>query len=513
VNPRRALSVLLVLAVTGPAVPAGAAGAGSPPAPVGTGPVGTSSVGTVGAAMVGDLVAASGPNARADDSTATGCQGGAAAEPVGYRTDRIAVRGNLPAAVVAARVQSALAGLAPPLAVPVGAVERVEFPAAPGHEPVAPVTYVSFAAEGPPVPVVALARRLRTHPTEPTAASPVYLMGPSDGPLEMWPEDAPDATTEVPPVRDPSIGAGVTVAVYDTGEPDPADGDSPPNLSRLTADDREPIDVAKPFGVADHGWDGHTLAIADVIATVAPGALVKAVKITQDSGVATEESATRRMATTLRAAHALHAWPSVVEISSGTAVCDVDPARPWIGDMPPLGLQMVSEAIAQHDRALFIASAGNRSTSRRYYPAAFDHDTVVAVGALDVGSLPGATPWTSPSRSGKRAWFSNHGHWVDAYAGGVRLATRHLRGVRFFPNGPELKGRALNSGTSFTAPYVAALVAERMAATGQRAEDAWADIAASGNPCVGLGGGVAVTLTGLTAGATAPAAPDVKSEC
>lgn len=503
-NARRTLPVLLAFAVTVPA-PASAT-AVSRPAPVPT-------AYSVGAAMVDDLVAASGGDARADDSTVTGCQGGAAAEPVGYRTDRIAVRADVPVPVLAARVQSALAALTPPLAVPVSAVEQVEFPAAPGHEPLTPVTYVSFAADGPQVPVVALARHLRTHPVSPVAASPVYLMGPSDGPLEMWPEDAPAPTTEVPPTRDPSTGAGITVALYDTGVPDPADGDRPPNLSRLTADDREPIDVTEPFGEADHGWDGHTLAIADVIATVAPAVQVKAVKITQDDGVATEESATRRMATTLRAAHALHAWPSVVAISSGTAVCDVDPARPWTGDMPPLGLQMVSEAIEQHDRALFVASAGNRSTSRRYYPAAFGHDTVIAVGALDVGSLPGATPWTSPSRSGKRAWFSNHGYWVDAYAAGVRLATRHLRGVRFFPNGPELQGRAVNAGTSFTAPYVTALIAERMAATGQRAEDAWADIAASGNPCAGLGGGVAVTLTSLTAGAATPAARGVASEC
>lgn len=36
------------------------------------------------------------------------------------------------------------------------------------------------------------------------------------------------------------------MALYDTGVPHAADGDVPPNLSPLTADDGEPIDVEEP---------------------------------------------------------------------------------------------------------------------------------------------------------------------------------------------------------------------------------------------------------------------------
>jgi hypothetical protein len=119
------------------------------------------------------------------------------------------------------------------------------------------------------------------------------------------------------------------------------------------------------------------------------------------------------METSLRNARAAGMWPEPVVISSGSAACDLDPARPWLGDMEPLGLQMVAEAIERFDQALFVASAGNRSTFRRYHPAAFDEESVVAVGALDVGT---------------------RGHHVDlavpVRAASLVLQLRHLGGRR-----------------------------------------------------------------------------------
>jgi hypothetical protein len=253
------------------------------------------------------------------------------------------------------------------------------------------------------------------------------------------------------------------------------------------------------------------MAIGGVLQTVASGATVKLVKVTEPNGIATDVSAARRMATTLKQANASSAWPDLIVAPFGSTACDVNPGVPG-DEMAPLGLAAVSEAVDRIDQALVVASAGNRGESRRFYPAAFPG--VLAVGALDSSSGDNdGSAWSSPSRTGAVATFSNRGSWVDWWAPGVDLATNHVVGLSFEP-GVLINGYAWVTGTSFSAPYAAGLIAEQMAATGSSVDVAKAAIAASGVRCASsVGGGLAVTLATVAGTATSPALAGTKSAC
>ena len=105
--------------------------------------------------------------------------------------------------------------------------------------------------------------------------------------------------------------------------------------------------------------------------------------------------------------------------------------------------------------ALAIAAAGNQATSRPYYPAALPG--VVAVGGLGEDG---------------RAWFSNFGGWVDACAPAIDVISTFFAEADE-PDGPQFRGWARWSGTSFAAPKVAAALAQEMVLTGSTAADAW----------------------------------------
>jgi subtilisin family serine protease len=137
---------------------------------------------------------------------------------------------------------------------------------------------------------------------------------------------------------------------------------------------------------------------------------------------------------------------------------------------------------AKQQGAVVVAAAGNAGSCRPFWPAALSE--VLAVGATD--------------DCGERAWFSNYGPWVDASAPGVDVVSTFL-----FHNGPvdpahllqdagllasgealpewiedpdHYHGWAMWSGTSFSAPRVAAAIARRMCESGLSAEEAAGEV-------------------------------------
>jgi subtilisin family serine protease len=197
----------------------------------------------------------------------------------------------------------------------------------------------------------------------------------------------------------------------------------------------------------------------------------------------------------------------------GSVACDYDVNSPG-RQLEPVGLKAVVEVSdrfdpIQPDGLLLVASAGNQDSSRETYPAAFD--SVLGVGALDTTIDGDRSPWSSPTRTGPKADFSNYGDWVDAWAPGVALPTVHVIGAAFEKGLPILDGKAEVNGSSFSAPIVGALIAEQMSITGLDARDAWALIEAQGAeplaqcgmPATTAPDGVAVALVSMLSTVTA----------
>ena len=132
-------------------------------------------------------------------------------------------------------------------------------------------------------------------------------------------------------------------------------------------------------------------------------------------------------------------------------------------DLPSVALETFHRTRLRKRDCVLVAAAGNDSTSAPFWPAAFDW--AVGVGSLD--------------RDGRVSEYSNFGVSADVYA----LGRNH---VNAFPDGrfvchesPDKgdirvfsTGMARWSGTSFSAPVVAGLIAREISETGCTAREA-----------------------------------------
>ncbi len=435
--------------------------------------------------------------ATLDDRTTpgTGCMTGPTAQPLAYRNDRVVLRTTRTDG--RAVVQAALNAI--PGNGTAGPPEVIQLPQTPpGPRPsarvvdLAPIVVVPVRSADGHVDILRLARRIVSSTGIP--AAPDYFLSPT-GPVGMWPSGNPKGTGSLEAPRpDGTLGHDTEVWVADTGLPDDTRAWAP-KVERFSAADVERPDVVQPaLDVVDLYFAGHTLAISGVLEVMAPAARVRAVRITEAGGVATDVSAARRLASTLRSTAA---WPDVVVASFGSPACD----GPSPGtELVPLGLQAVAQAVTARGGTVITAAAGNRSSQRRFYPAAFDESAatsaVLGIGALAATTDGDGNAWTSASRSAMPATFSNAGPWVRAWAPGAGLATRHVFGLRF-PGDPRLQGKAVVDGTSFAAPYVAGLILSELTSSPGKADAVQARnaVLGSGRVCKGSGHGIALALT------------------
>ncbi len=442
-----------------------------------------------------------------------------ATDPVAYRNDRIVLRSSASNANATMLVNARLNAMYGTMGTPyVDAVERITFPnTPPANASVTPVLSVSLKARpgGTAHQIVRMARLIREQDGVP--ASPDYALTPS-GPYNFfWPNGYPQKIAALTPPRTnltnagQPVGSGVKVEVLDTGLAPLAAGELPTTYT-LTNADQEKIDiVANGSHMIDYPHGGHGKAIAGIISTIAPGASIEEVRISDRDGLATDVSAARGTAKSLRT-QARQDYPDLLVNSFGSAVCDLELGVPGPA-LEPIGLEAVAEVVDrfdpyQPDGMLIVASAGNMATTRPHYPAAFD--TVLGVGALDGNVDSDQSPWTAPARTAPVSAFSNRGPWVDAWAPGEDLPTNHVSGVRFEYGGDIMAGKASVDGTSFSAPLVVALIAEQISVSGDDARSSWSDIAAQGAPPLPPCGssqveaGVAVALSSLTDRADGP---------
>jgi len=210
---------------------------------------------------------------------------------------------------------------------------------------------------------------------------------------------------------------------------------------------------------------GHGTFIAGIVRQVAPDARVLAVRVIHSDDVCYEGDvlcALRHLAA--RIALAADGDPAgmvdVVSLSFGYfAESAADLAA-------TSGLWQAIEVLLDLG-VVVVAAAGNYATSRPFYPAAFARQAA-SVPVISVGAL---------NPNGTKAVFSNEGDWVTAWAQGAAVVSAYPVDVNASRT-PELKvraparvgresfdpddysgGFAVWSGTSFSAPGLAALVA------------------------------------------------------
>jgi len=282
---------------------------------------------------------------------------------------------------------------------------------------------------------------------------PVPYPCPATEPTEVprgaapFPEHAWDS-----PCRHPGHacdGEGVSVSIVDTGLLPDAAADHPwlAGVTGTLEDAYYPgTDQIRPYA-------GHGTFVAGCLCCMAPKATVS-VEMGFESATGAFES---DLAPVLEAA--LDRNPGIFVLTFVSATRN-DLSLKTFDDLYERRIQYIEGLVV-------IVPAGNDGTSRLMWPAAYPW--VVSVGAL-------SESWRH------RADFSNYGAWVDVYTPGQELVNAFAAGhytCDEWPHAGEHRrfdGMAMWSGTSFSTPIFAGLVAARMSSTGQNGKQAAASL-------------------------------------
>ena len=271
----------------------------------------------------------------------------------------------------------------------------------------------------------------------------VHVTGASGCCPATEPEDV-DTKVPFPGVNgDPaSDGSGVLVSVVDTGFL-PSVAHEHKWLNGVTGDP-EDFDgsTIRPFA-------GHGTFVAGIVRSMAPKADVRVEGFLTHGGTVFESEIVTQLD------QALDNVPDIISLSAGTQTR---------GNLNLLSFEVFWENRLRHYKGtVLIAAAGNDMHRGPFWPAAFPWS--VSVGSLDA--------------HGNRAAFTNYGSWVDVYALGDGVVNAFPNGKYVYQEPPRAghehtfkHGMARWSGTSFSTPIVAGMIAARMSATGENGRQA-----------------------------------------
>lgn len=245
---------------------------------------------------------------------------------------------------------------------------------------------------------------------------------------------APFPTRHVHPDCD---GRSVVVSLVDAGF-DPQLAAATPWLAGV---DGWPYDSYVPSDLGPYA--GHGTFAAGVLRTMAPACSAYVHGFLPHGGAVFESDLIRD-----GFARALADAPDILSISAGTYTRS---------DAGMLGFRVAWEKFGSKGTVV-VAAAGNDSLRKPFFPAADNY--AVGVGALDLND--------------DRAYYSNHGSWVDCYALGSDHVNAYPRGTYRYAQPPMTgdwatlnDGLARWSGTSFATPLVAGVIAARMTWSGE----------------------------------------------
>jgi len=245
-------------------------------------------------------------------------------------------------------------------------------------------------------------------------------------------QGTPGADIDAPEAWPLATGAGVTVAVIDTGI-DYTHPDLAPNYAGgidFTSNDGDPFDdqghgthVAGTIAAAMNNPTGNPPDEEGVVG-VAPNARIRAYKVCRADGTCDD------FAVELAINQAVLDGANVINMSFGGA----DYSQ---------SLNDVVQA-AWNAGVVLVAGAGNDGSTALFYPAALDH--IVSVAAFD--------------ENGQRASFSNYGSWVDVSApGNVIMSTYPMSTCDVASMPGQIGCYTWLSGTSMATPHVSGAAA------------------------------------------------------
>jgi Subtilase family len=209
----------------------------------------------------------------------------------------------------------------------------------------------------------------------------------------------------------------------------------------------DPLGTLQPSGkrLIDGTYEGHGTFVAGVAKCMAPSATVEVSNLFSGTGATLENQLIDALS------RLLPQTPQLISLSAGMYT---------FNNQGSLGFDVFRSL---HPDITLVAAAGNEATSDPFYPAAYPWAISVGALAADEQHL---------------AWFSNFGPTVDVYALGEGLVNAYTSGEYTYQWPPKAPGKenffgmARWSGTSFSTPLVAGLIASRMARTGEDAATA-----------------------------------------
>ena len=250
--------------------------------------------------------------------------------------------------------------------------------------------------------------------------------------------------------REPAEGEqSVRIGLVDTGLIKPVD----PALTWLSAGvdgEDDPLITVLPGGLRlIPPFAGHGTFVAGVARCMAPRSEIFVGNELNIAGATLESKIIGKIEQVVA-----RFQPAIINVSSGTYTRN---------DWNPIAFEGFGQ---RHPDLTLVAAAGNDSTDRPLYPAAFPFPLVISVGAL------------GPDQA-HLAWFSNYGRWVDMYALGEGIVNAFVVGQYRYHEPPKQPARqdflrplARWSGTSFAAPLVTGMIAARMGQTGESSRQA-----------------------------------------